>query len=160
MNKRTIEILTGLSLLVAVILVVLLFTVSGNNKPTPTTTTTNLNAQWATWRGNVLPVMNQAQADYTQTFSALSNNDTASAIKYFANLSSDAANLSKVGDSPDPVVNADVQTLASAIQTLASDGLNTLNGNTSLTTFQADVEAYSKACTALANQITADTVKY
>lgn len=145
-----------------VVIVALAFVAFGgkSSTPTTTTTTTNLNAQWATWKENVYPVVNQAQADYTQTTVALSNNNTASATKYLANLSTDAATLSKYVNSPDPVANTDVQNLVSAIQSLATDGINAVTASTSLATFQADVSAYANASTALSNQIATDASKY
>jgi len=112
--------------------------------------------QYATWKTTIMPVIQQAEADYTATTAALDNGDQAGATTDFGTLSQDASQISANADSPDPVLNSDLQVFAQSLQTLSQDGIGVINQTTPLSTFQTDLTAYENAANAATNQIGVD----
>lgn len=113
---------------------------------------------YSSWKAGFSPVWSQVQADWNSTSTALGNGDQMTASNGFSSLGQDAAQIAQYEDSPDPTLNADIQTLSDDLQTVAADGETALStaSNADLNTFGNDCNTFKADEATVANQITAD----
>ena len=113
---------------------------------------------YSSWKTGFSPVWSQVQADWNSTSAALGNGDQVTASNGFSSLGQDAAQIAQYENSPDPTLNADIQTLSDDLQTVAATGETALS-----TQSNADLNTFGNACSTfkgdeatVANQITTD----
>jgi len=141
---------------VVALVIVIIIASSGGSTPTPTTDTTqttiSIADKWNAWKGELTPIVNQTQTDYTQTQADLSNSDYSASTQDFATLSQDATNIASVANGPSVQVNNDLLDVATAIHAIASTGIAALN-STDLSAFQTAVTQYGNACDKLGTDL-------
>ena len=113
---------------------------------------------YSSWKAGFSPVWSQVQADWNSTSTALGNGDQVTASNGFSSLGQDAAQIAQYENSPDPTLNADIQTLSDALQTVAADGETALStqSNADFNTFGNDCNTFKADEATVANQITTD----
>jgi len=126
-----------------------------------TTTSTPAKPQgpsYSQWKSGFSPVWSQVQADWNSTSAALGNNDSAGANSGFAALGQDAAKIAQYENSPDPVLNSDIQSLSNDLQNVATDGVTALStlSNADMNTFGTAVQAFKSDEQAVLNDLTTD----
>ena len=67
---------------------------------------------YADWKASFAPVFAQTQADWQTTANALANGDQQGSLDGFAAVSQDGAEIANYANSPDPVLNDYINTLA------------------------------------------------
>ena len=103
---------------------------SNNTIDTNYTTTTEMyqyGPNWNDWTSGFSPVWQKFYADWNATLADLSNADAYAARQDFAQLSHDAAEISTWSSSPDSAVNSWVDSLANDVNSLAYEGVQSLN---------------------------------
>lgn len=154
-----VAVIVGLAVLSAI------FGGGNDTKPTPEpdpvsvyTPTTAPEQTYSDWKAGFSPVWSQVQADWNTTSVALGNEDEAGATSGFAALSQDAAQIARFTNSPDPVLNDEIQTLAYDLQAVAADGLTAINSGSDadLATFGESCDAFRADQAIVADQLVAD----
>ena len=110
----------------------------------PTTTVDN-SAAWTTWKSGYLPVWQSFSSHYQQTINDLNNGDITAASQDYLAMSYDAVDMMQWDNSPSDTINYDVQTLAADINTMCSEGnqslININDGGSVTYGFQGAVDA-------------------
>jgi len=110
----------------------------------PTTAVDNT-ADWVTWKNGYLPAWNSFYAHYQQTVVDLGNGDIQAASNDYLAMSYDAVDMMQWDNSPSFSINSDVDALAADINTMCSEGnqslININNGGDVTYGFQGAVNA-------------------
>lgn len=148
-----------------IIVLAIIGAIAGGGKSTPEpkpvsvyTPTTAPAQTYSDWKSGFSPVWSQVEADWNTTSAALGNSDQTAATTGFAALSQDAAQIARYTNSPDPVLNDQIQTLSYDLQAVASDGLIAINSgsDSDLATFGNDCDTFRADQNIVANQLTND----
>ena len=108
-------------------------------------TTVDSSAAWVTWKNGYLPTWQSFSGHYQQTINDLNNGDITAASQDYLAMSYDAVHMMNWDNSPSDTINYDVQTLAADINTMCSEGnqslININDGGSVTYGFQGAVDA-------------------
>lgn len=133
---------------------------------TPTTEAPAVEAKqtYADWKATFAPVFAQTQADWQTTANALSNGDEQGSLDGFAALSQDGAEIANYANSPDPVLNDYINTLAYDYLQVAQIGSDiTKNGDYasySLADFKDAITTLDSDASATADELAVASQNY